>query len=105
MHLPFGKIRSRARGSDGGHKGVRSVLTEFQTDEFKRIKVGVAPEQTAASMTEYLVAPFSEDDVVRMKSAIELAADRVMSMIKPAGTAFHHPLPFDRAASDAERSL
>ncbi len=103
VHLPFGKIRSRARGSDGGHKGVRSVLTEFQTDEFKRIKVGVAPENPETSMMEYLVAPFSPDEGARMKSATELAADRAMSMIQPAGAATPHSRPFDGSAGDAGR--
>lgn len=105
VHLPFGKIRARARGSDGGHKGIRSVLAEFQTDEFKRIKVGVAPERTGASMTEYLVAPFSVDDVARMRPAIELAADRVMLAIRSAGTAAPHPVLPKKKASEGELSL
>src|SRR3546814_4220208 len=41
IHLPLGKLRSRARGSDGGHKGVRSALVAFQTDSFRRLKIGV----------------------------------------------------------------
>src|SRR3546814_18705898 len=42
IHLPLGKLRSRARGSDGGHKGVRSVLVTFQTGDLRRLKIGVA---------------------------------------------------------------
>src|SRR3546814_7309042 len=46
IHLPLGKLRSRARGSDGGHKGVRSALVAFQTDSFRRLKIGVADRKS-----------------------------------------------------------
>jgi aminoacyl-tRNA hydrolase len=44
IQMQLGKVRTRLRGSDGGHKGVRSVLVAFQTSELGRVKVGVAPE-------------------------------------------------------------
>lgn len=82
VHLPLGKIRSRMRGSDGGHKGIRSVLAEFQTDEFKRIKVGVAPTEAGTPKADYLVTPFSAEDAPRMIAAVEAVADRIMSTLE-----------------------
>jgi len=105
VHLPFGKIRSRARGSDGGHKGVRSVLGEFQTDEFKRIKIGVSPQRAKMPIADYLVTPFSVDDAARMKTAVGLAADRVMTMIEAARAAATATVALHRATSEPERPV
>jgi UDP-N-acetylmuramoyl-tripeptide--D-alanyl-D-alanine ligase len=82
VHLPFGKIRSRVHGSDGGHKGVRSVLAEFQTNEFKRIKIGVASDGAGTPKADYLVTPLSAEDTTRIAAAVEAAADRIMSVLK-----------------------
>jgi PTH1 family peptidyl-tRNA hydrolase len=41
VSLPAGKIRIRAKGSDGGQKGLRSIINILETEEFPRIKIGV----------------------------------------------------------------
>jgi UDP-N-acetylmuramoyl-tripeptide--D-alanyl-D-alanine ligase len=84
IHLPLGTLRSRARGSDGGHKGVRSVLVEFQTNEFRRLKIGVAQTQSGASKVDYLVTPFSDEEAAVMQVAIKAAVERLMSTVNGA---------------------
>jgi UDP-N-acetylmuramoyl-tripeptide--D-alanyl-D-alanine ligase len=65
--LPLGTVRRRQRGSDGGHRGVRSIIEAFQTDEFRRVKVGVRRAATAAPAGETVLAPFdaAEQGVIR----------------------------------------
>jgi UDP-N-acetylmuramoyl-tripeptide--D-alanyl-D-alanine ligase len=82
INLPLGKLRSRARGSDGGHKGIRSALTAFQTNEFRRLKIGVAPAQEPHAMAEYLVKPLSAEAVAILEPAIKAAADRILSELE-----------------------
>jgi len=41
MNLPVGRIRIRARGSDGGHNGLRSLISELGTESFPRIRIGI----------------------------------------------------------------
>jgi UDP-N-acetylmuramoyl-tripeptide--D-alanyl-D-alanine ligase len=82
ISLPLGKLRSRARGSDGGHKGVRAALTAFQTNEFRRLKIGVAPAQEPHAMAEYLVKPLSAEAVAILEPAIKAAADRILSELE-----------------------
>jgi aminoacyl-tRNA hydrolase len=84
VHLPLGKLRSRARGSDGGHKGVRSALVAFQTVEFRRLKIGVAPAGQPASAADYLVTPFTSEAAATINPAIEAAVDRLLSMLRDA---------------------
>tara|TARA_Y100000589_G_scaffold71021_1_gene63415 strand:- start:1755 stop:2369 length:615 start_codon:yes stop_codon:yes gene_type:complete len=41
IDLPFGKIRCRKKGGSGGHNGLKSIITELKTKEFKRIRIGI----------------------------------------------------------------
>ena len=84
IHLPLGKLRSRMRGSDGGHKGVRSALVTFQTNEFRRIKIGVAPAEKPSSDADYLLTPFAAEAAAVIGPAREAAVDRLLSMLRDA---------------------
>ena len=44
LALPFGKIRIRARGSAGGHNGLKSIIGLLGTNEFTRLRIGIQPE-------------------------------------------------------------
>ena len=44
ISLPFGSIRMRAKGSDGGHKGLKSIIESLSSPKFPRIKFGVGSE-------------------------------------------------------------
>ncbi len=56
--LPVGKIRLRARGSAGGHKGMVSVLEALGEDTCARLRFGVAGEQMPEELTDYVLSPF-----------------------------------------------
>lgn len=81
IHLPLGKLRSRARGSDGGHKGVRSVLVAFQTGEVRRLKIGVAPAEPPPSLTEYFGSPLPPAALAILEPAVEAAVERLLRSI------------------------
>lgn len=82
IHLPLGKLRTRARGSDGGHKGIRSTLVAFQSGEFRRVKIGVAPAEQPSSAADYLVTPFATETAAIVGPAIKAAVDRLQSMLE-----------------------
>ncbi len=41
MDLPFGRLRMKARGSAGGHNGLRSIIGEMGTESFARLRLGI----------------------------------------------------------------
>jgi PTH1 family peptidyl-tRNA hydrolase len=84
IHLPVGKVRTRLRGSDGGHLGVRSVLTAFQTGDIARVKVGVASATSSLPPAQYLVSSFPHDVAERVNAACSAAADRLMTEVTKA---------------------
>jgi PTH1 family peptidyl-tRNA hydrolase len=72
LDLPLGSVRSRQRGSAGGHRGVASILEAFQSDEFARVKVGIGQPHAKSNRSHYVLTPFdaaSRDAVERSMAA------------------------------------
>lgn len=76
LDLPFGKIRYRARGSSGGHRGVASIIREIQTDGFSRLKVGIGRPE-GADPADYVLQPL----VGSPRKALEGVAARVAATL------------------------
>ena len=57
LALPFGSIRVRERGSAGGHNGMKSIIASLGgSQEFLRVRLGIAPEYKLASGRDYLLS-------------------------------------------------
>jgi PTH1 family peptidyl-tRNA hydrolase len=85
LDLPLGKIRIRERGSAGGHNGLKSIISHLGTQEFHRIKVGIAPAEDSENIStlkvdaiEHVLSDFTEAErnvmrevYVKVAAAIE----------------------------------
>lgn len=80
--LPFGVVRVRANGSDGGHRGVRSVLDAFGTDEIRRVKLGIRPSGEAGPLAERVIAPMEAEIGRRAENACGKAAEILAAMVR-----------------------
>ena len=59
VSLPLGRLRLRAKGSDGGHNGIKSILYQLKSDTFPRIKIGVdSPPHPEYSMIDWVTSAF-----------------------------------------------
>ena len=81
LDLPLGTIRLRERGSAGGHRGVASILEAFQTDAFRRLKIGVAPKDKAVSRAAYVLKAFDAADQLEVEKAQVLASAKVGELL------------------------
>jgi len=76
MDLPLGAVRVRAKGSDGGHRGVRSVLQAFGSASITRVKIGVGRPAGQDSAAQYVLSPFSPKDSMTVSRVCgEVAGD------------------------------
>jgi len=58
LDLPPGDVKTKSNGGDGGHKGVRSVISALGTADFLRVRIGVKPMYGSLSATEYVLREF-----------------------------------------------
>ena len=77
LDLPLGKLRVRAKGSPGGHNGIKSIVGKLGTDTFPRIRVGIGRPTGVQGAVGHVLGDFTDDERDRVAPAVELAADAV----------------------------
>jgi PTH1 family peptidyl-tRNA hydrolase len=70
LDLPMGTIRIRQRGSSAGHNGMKSIIGALGTQEFARIRIGIAPE-------EKILKPFRKRQLKQLDEMLDTAAEAV----------------------------
>jgi PTH1 family peptidyl-tRNA hydrolase len=79
--LPLGKMRLRASGSDGGHKGMASVIQHLGTPEIPRLRLGISAEFEKGEMADYVLSAFSKEEQKRLPQIYERAVEAALSFI------------------------
>jgi PTH1 family peptidyl-tRNA hydrolase len=77
LDLPLGTIRIRQRGSSAGHNGMESILGALGTDEFLRIRLGIAPDRKVADGVKYVLTPFRKSQEKVVDEILDTAAQAV----------------------------
>jgi PTH1 family peptidyl-tRNA hydrolase len=75
VNLPLARLRARARGSAGGHNGLRSVAQHLGTEAFPRLRVGVGRGDQRRDLADHVLARFDADETPVIDAAIARAAD------------------------------
>lgn len=70
ISLKPGNIRIRKKGSAGGHNGIKSIIANTGTQNFKRIKVGVGEKPEGWDLADHVLGHFSEEDRKEVELAI-----------------------------------
>ncbi|MBL8421002.1 MAG: hypothetical protein JNK92_10230 [Dechloromonas sp.] len=92
IDLPLGKARTRMNGSSGGHRGVASILEAFQSDAFRRIKIGVGKPGGEHNRVAYVLTPFAAEDRPTIDQAVLTAEASLREMVlRPGVTKQHQP--------------
>lgn len=78
LDLPVGKLRARPRGSDAGHRGLRSVTQELGTNDFPRLRIGIGSAPPGRDAADYVLTRFDPEEREVMDAAIARAAQAVL---------------------------
>lgn len=82
ISLAVGQLRIRAKGSAGGHNGIKSIIQHTGTQEFWRIKVGVGEKPAHRDLADYVLGRFQGEEKEIMEEAFLDAADAAVVMIQ-----------------------
>ena len=82
LDLPLGTIRIRQRGSSAGHNGMESILGALNTDEFLRIRLGIAPDRKILDSVKYVLTPFRRAQEKVVVEVLDTAAEAVEVIIR-----------------------
>lgn len=70
LDLPVGKIRIRERGSHGGHNGMKNIIALMNTDNIKRIRIGIDKNE---NVIDYVLGKFSKEEINKINDCMILA--------------------------------
>jgi PTH1 family peptidyl-tRNA hydrolase len=84
LDLPLGRIRIREKGSSGGHNGLKSIIARLGTQDFPRIRVGIAPPEGSDSTSapevdaiEHVLSDFTEAEKTVMREVYPRVATAI----------------------------
>lgn len=82
LALPLGKIRLRPGGSAGGHNGLKSLIACLGTDQFIRLRIGIAPEHPLGDARNFVLERFSKSDLETVEQTLSRCVEVVRSVIR-----------------------
>ena len=82
ISLPVGKLRVRAKGSAGGHNGMKSIIARLGTEEFARVRIGIGEKPAGWDLADYVLGRFQTDELPLMREAVGNAAKACELIIK-----------------------
>ena len=69
--LPFGTLRMKPGGSDGGHNGLKHIASVLCSQQFARLRFGVGNDFPRGGQCDYVLGPFSEDELKQMDERVD----------------------------------
>ena len=82
MDLEVGKIRIRKFGSAGGHNGMKSIIAHIQTQEFKRIRIGIGKPRENEDKIKYVIGKLSTKTKEELEQGTTKAAEAAIEILK-----------------------
>jgi PTH1 family peptidyl-tRNA hydrolase len=81
LDFPLGTLRIHTRRSSAGHNGIESIIGALGTQDFLRIRMGVAPERKVEDGERYLLAPFRKADLAVVDGMLDTAVEAVKAIL------------------------
>jgi PTH1 family peptidyl-tRNA hydrolase len=81
MSLPLGKLRFRARGTHGGHNGLRDIQQHLGTTEYSRVRIGVDVPGDEKDAVDHVLGKFKPSEKPAIEDALQLAVQGVATWV------------------------
>lgn len=82
VYLPFGRLRLRAGGADGGHNGLSSVQAALGSREVPRLRCGIGPCPEGVALEEFVLEPFTPAELEQLEPFVDRAAQVVAEVLE-----------------------
>jgi PTH1 family peptidyl-tRNA hydrolase len=77
LNLPFGSIRMRKKGSNGGHNGLGNIIQTISTQQFARLRFGIGNDFPMGAQIKFVLDPFFPEEKKILEERIPIAAEAV----------------------------
>lgn len=79
LNLPFGTLRLKTKGSDGGHNGLKNTQDILQTTTYNRFRFGISDSFSKGKQIDYVLGDWSDDENSKLKERLKMSAELIKS--------------------------
>ena len=79
LNIPFGTIRIKGKGSDGGHNGLKDIQYQLGTQEYARLRFGISANYAKGTQIDYVLGRWSEEEVALLPERLEKISEAILS--------------------------
>lgn len=79
LNLPFGTIRLKTKGSDGGHNGLKDIQDKLQTTNYNRFRFGISDAFSKGRQIDYVLGEWSDEENKDLKGRLEKSTELIRS--------------------------
>lgn len=79
LNLPFGTIRLKQKGSDGGHNGLKNIQQELGTNQYPRLRFGIGDDFSKGKQIDYVLGKWTENEVLSLPQRLEKVCQAIQS--------------------------
>ena len=77
LNLPFGSIRIKPKGSDGGHNGLKNIQLILNSSEYPRLRFGISDEFKKGQQVDYVLGDWSDEETTALKERLDMVSKAV----------------------------
>ena len=81
INLPFGTLRIKGKGSDGGHNGLKDIQEFLNTSQYHRLRLGVGSDFSKGRQVDYVLGEWSEEELKVLDERLERVGKSIVSFI------------------------
>ncbi len=81
INLPFGTLRLKGKGSDGGHNGLKDIQDKLQTTKYNRFRIGISNSFSKGRQVDYVLCEWTEEERSQLKERLEKSSEAIKSFV------------------------
>lgn len=81
LNLPFGNIRLKTKGSDGGHNGLKDIQETLQTTNYNRFRFGISDSFSKGRQVDYVLGEWSTEESEKLKERLDTSVKLIKSFV------------------------
>ena len=81
LNLPFGTIRLKPKGSDGGHNGLKDIQAQLNTPNYPRIRFGIQSDEKGYNTVDFVLGKWSEQELDAIPLRIKKTKEQILSFV------------------------
>ncbi|WP_417870894.1 aminoacyl-tRNA hydrolase [Winogradskyella sp.] len=79
LNLPFGTLRLKTKGSDGGHNGLKDIQDKLQTTKYNRFRFGISDAFSKGRQVDYVLGEWTDEENSKLEERLKTSAELVKS--------------------------